>query len=70
MGRHGGSGAVSLPPSRAFVVQFSADTLASANRFRGRVEHIESARSRRFATLDELVTFMTSCLEEQNDGDQ
>jgi len=37
----GGSGAVSLPVSRAFVVQFSADTLASANCFAGRVEHIE-----------------------------
>jgi hypothetical protein len=50
--------------SRAFVVQFSADTLPSANRFRGRVEHIESARSRRFAALDELLAFMTSCLEQ------
>jgi len=60
----GGSGAVSLPVSRAFVVQFSADTLASANCFAGRVEHIESGRCRRFATLDELVAFVTSCLEE------
>jgi len=50
--------------SRAFVVQFSAETLPSVNRFTGRVEHIESARSRRFATLDELVAFVTSCLEE------
>jgi len=49
---------------RAFVVQFSADTLASANCFAGRVEHIESGRCRRFATLDELVAFVTSCLEE------
>jgi len=60
----GGSDAPSLPVSRAFVVQFSAETLPSVNRFTGRVEHIESARSRRFATLDELVAFVTSCLEE------
>jgi len=66
MGRYeeGGSGAVSLPPSRAFVVQFSIDTLASAHRFAGRVEHIESGRGRRFATVDELLAFVTSCLED------
>ena len=65
-GEHGqgGSDAPSLPVSRAFVVQFSADTLPSMNRFMGRVEHIESGRSRRFATLYELVAFVTSCLEE------
>ena len=60
----GESGAAPLPVSRAFVVQFSADALPSANRFAGRVEHIESGRSRRFAALDELVAFVTSCLEE------
>jgi hypothetical protein len=57
------SGAPSLPVSRAFVVQFSADTLASANRFAGRIEHIESGRGRRFTTLAELMAFVTACLE-------
>jgi hypothetical protein len=56
--------APSLPAARAFVLQFSSDTLASANRFAGRVEHIESGRCRRFATLDELMAFVTSYLDE------
>ena len=56
--------ASSLPLSRSFVVQFSTETLASANRFVGRVEHIESGRGRRFGTLDELVAFVTEFLDD------
>ena len=54
----------SLPAARAFVVQFSADTRASVKRFAGRVEHIESGHCRRFATLEELVAFVTPYLGE------
>jgi hypothetical protein len=56
--------APSLPAARAFVLQFNTDTLVSANRFAGRVEHIESGRCRRFATLEELMAFVSSYLDE------
>jgi hypothetical protein len=49
--------------SRSFVVQFAADTVPASQRFRGRVEHIASARSRRFDSLDDLTAFMTEVLE-------
>ena len=61
----GGSAPASLPASRAFVVQFSADTVASANRLAGRAEHIESGRCRRFTTVDELKAFVAACLDEE-----
>ena len=55
-------GGFSLPVSRSFVVQFTRDTAPAARCFRGRVEHIESGRSRRFASLDELVAFVGEVL--------
>jgi hypothetical protein len=70
MGVHGGAGSGGgprgggslLPPSRSFVVQFSDDTAPPSGRFLGRVEHIESGRSRRFASLEELVAFVSEVL--------
>jgi hypothetical protein len=52
----------SLPASRSFVVQFTADTAPASRRFRGRIEHIESARSRRFASLEDLAAFVADVL--------
>jgi hypothetical protein len=49
--------------SRSFVVQFAADMLPASNRYRGRVEHIDSGRSQRFASLDELIAFFNELLE-------
>ena len=51
-----------LPASRSFVVQFTADTAPASRRFRGRIEHIESARSRRFASLEDLAAFVAEVL--------
>ena len=51
-----------LPASRSFVVQFTADTTPATSCFRGRVEHIASARSQRFASLDDLTTFMAEVI--------
>jgi hypothetical protein len=69
MGAQGGAGSggearsgMLLPVSRSFVVQFSDDTAPPSARFLGRVEHIESGRSRRFASLDELVAFVSEVL--------
>ena len=55
-------GGFSPSVSRSFVVQFTRDTAPAARCFRGRVEHIESGRSRRFASLDELVAFVGDVL--------
>jgi hypothetical protein len=60
--RPGGS---PFPVARSFVVQFAADTLPADNRYRGRVEHIDSGRSHRFASLDELISFLNELLEAQ-----
>ena len=53
----------SFPVSQSFVVQFAADTLPASNRYRGRVEHIDSGRSQRFASLDELLSFVNELLK-------
>jgi hypothetical protein len=37
--------------------------LPASNRYRGRVEHIDSGRSQRFASLDELIAFFNELLE-------
>lgn len=42
-----------LPAVRSFVVRFSPDTTTARRCFRGRVEHIEPGRPRRFASTDE-----------------
>jgi hypothetical protein len=49
--------------SRSFVVQFTRDTLPAGRRFRGRVEHLGSGRSRRFASIDDLVEFVAETLD-------
>ena len=63
-------GASSLPVSRSFVLQFTTDTAPASQRFRGRVEHIDSGRSRRFNTLDDLAAFITEVLEANQHGQQ
>jgi len=59
----------SLPASRSFVVQFTADTAPASRRFRGRIEHIESARSRRFVSLEDLAAFVADVLALETAGD-
>ena len=61
---HDGPG---LRPARSFVVLFSDATTPSAGVFTGRIEHIESGRSRRFGSLDELVGFVGHVLETEED---
>ena len=60
--KHRAQKSPSLPVSRSFVVQFTADTTPATSCFRGRVEHIASARSQRFASLDDLTTFMAEVI--------
>ena len=65
----GGQGGSSLPVSRSFVLQFTAATVPASRQFRGRVEHIESGRSRRFASLTDLAAFIREVLEANGNGE-
>lgn len=51
-----------LSPHRAFVVQFRAETDIAQGRCTGRVEHVVSGQSTRFASLAELLAFMAQVL--------
>lgn len=55
-----------LTPQRAFVIQFRADTDVTSGHLVGRVEHVVSGRSVRFATLDALLAFVTGVLQDVN----
>jgi hypothetical protein len=56
---------VTLPQRLAFVVQLSAPE-AGSGRFVGRVSHVVSARSARFASPDECLAFITRVLREES----
>ena len=51
-----------LPPERAFVVQFYADTGLDATRMAGRVEHVVSGQVSHFHSLATLLSFITRVL--------
>src|SRR5690349_14835939 len=53
----------------AFVIQFRPETDVSAGQFAGRIEHIASYREGRFHSLDELLAFIDSVLEETKEND-
>jgi hypothetical protein len=53
-----------LPPERAFVVQFYADTTLDAIHMSGRVEHVISGQVSHFRSLATLLDFITHVLGE------
>ena len=53
-----------LPPERAFVVQFYADTALDATRISGRVEHVVTGQVRHFCSIATLLDFITHVLVE------
>ena len=53
-----------LPANRAFVVQFRAQPPGKLFRWEGRVEHLSSGQTARFASLDALQAFITRVLSE------
>ena len=53
-----------LPVHRAFVVQFRAEAQVQCGHFAGRVEHVVSGQAMHFASLEELLAFMTKVLTE------
>ena len=64
-----GASAEALPPlsaQRAFVVQFRSGS--EPGQFAGRVEHIPSAQATHFASVEELLAFLTRLLAETSDS--
>jgi len=57
-----------LPAHRAFVVHFRR-TEGRRRRFHGRVEHLTSGRSARFASLRALLAFIADLLDEPREPD-
>ena len=53
-----------LPPWKAFVVQFSRETSTGTGVFSGRIEHLNSGRRARFASKDELLENLIRLLDE------
>ena len=53
---------VSLPTSRAFVVQLKASAGSSEADHRGRVEHLASGQAMRFSDEDDLWAFVDGVL--------
>jgi hypothetical protein len=53
-----------LPPERAFVVQFYADTMLVTAHMAGRVEHVVSGQVGHFHSLATLLFFITRVLVE------
>jgi hypothetical protein len=53
-----------LPPERAFVVQFYADTMLDTAHMVGRVEHVVSGQVGHFHSLATLLFFITRVLVE------
>jgi hypothetical protein len=54
--------APTLPPWKAFVVQFSTETGARTRVFTGRVEHLNSGRRARFASPQDLLAVLRRLL--------
>ena len=65
-----GQSGSSLPVSRSFVAQFTSDTVPASQCLRGRVEHIDSGRSQRFDSLDNLVAFFTEVIQANESEEQ
>jgi hypothetical protein len=59
-----------LPRRRVFVIQFSAEADPGQGRWAGRVEHIESGRSARFASSEAMNEFFARLLREEGGTEQ
>jgi hypothetical protein len=58
----------SLPYAKAFVVQFSAETGARLEHATGRVEHLETGRRTRFASVYDLLASIVALLADEENA--
>jgi len=56
-----------LPPWKAFVVQFTADSKATSGILAGRIEHLASGTRARFGSGAELLECLQRLLDEAGD---
>ena len=56
----------SLPYAKAFVVQFSAETDARLERAAGRVQHLQTGRRTRFASIYDLLGCIVALLADDH----
>jgi hypothetical protein len=56
-----------LSVTRAFVVQFRADTIVEQGYLTGRVEHVVSGQATDFQSLETLLTFMARVLSAERE---
>jgi len=56
------TGALPLPPERAFVIQLRAPAEGDGELFVGRAEHIASGLAARFGSVSELMGFVQQVL--------
>ena len=61
------TGVPTLPAWKAFVVQFSQETVAHTENFAGRVEHLSSGRRAGFRSRQELLAVLERLLDELED---
>ena len=54
----------------AFVIKFRPETDIAEGRVEGKVEHIGSYETRRFSSLEELLSFIAKMLEEVDNTEQ
>lgn len=59
-----------LPPDRAFVVQFRTPAASGPGLFAGRIEHLTSGAAGSFASVDDLVGFVTRVLAPDAGGEE
>jgi hypothetical protein len=56
-----------LSVTRAFVVQFRADTIVEQGYLTGRVEHVVSGQATDFQSLETLLTFIARVLSAERE---
>ena len=56
-----------LSVTRAFVVQFRADTIVEQGYLTGRVEHVVSGQATDFQSLEMLLTFIARVLSAERE---
>ena len=49
---------------RAFVLRLTPEAAPVAGKFEGRVEEVDSGKTRRFVTVEEFLEFLQKCLNE------
>jgi hypothetical protein len=50
---------------RAFVLRLTPEARPVGGTFQGRVEEVDSGRTKKFGTIEEFLNFLQQCLDHQ-----